>query len=125
MVEKTRPRKIIIFEDANGKEPFTKWLKSLRNTKARARIMQRLRMVERGNIGDVKSLGGNLFELRFFFGAGYRVYFGEHRRDLIVLLLGGDKSGQGRDIDKAQGFTKRCHQRVIRVLITSTQLWAL
>jgi len=104
MVDQTRPRNIIIFEDANGKEPFTKWLKSLRNTKARARIMQRLRMVERGNMGDVKSLGGNLFELRFFFGAGYRVYFGKHQRDSVVLLLGGDKSGQVRDIDKAQSY---------------------
>ena len=104
MVDQTRPRNIIIFEDANGKEPFTKWLKGLRDAKARARIMQRLRMVERGHFGDAKSLGGNLYELRFFFGSGYRVYFGDYRKDLVVLHLGGDKSGQNRDINKAQSY---------------------
>ena len=104
MAGRARPRKIIIFEDANRKEPFTKWLKSLNDTRSRSRILQRLRMVEQGHFGDVKSLGGGLFELRFFFGSGYRVYFGEDQTDLVILLLGGDKSGQNRDIEKARDY---------------------
>lgn len=104
MVSIARPRNIIIFEDASGNEPFTKWLKSLKDMKARSRIVQRLRMVEQGHFGDVKSLGGGLHELRFFFGSGYRVYFGDHKQNLIVLLLGGDKSGQSRDIIKARDY---------------------
>lgn len=104
MADKASPRQIIIFEDANGKEPFTKWLKSLKDMRSRARILQRLRMVEQSHFGDVKSLGGGLHELRFFFGSGYRVYFGEHKQDLVVLLLGGDKSGQDRDISKALDY---------------------
>jgi len=104
MANKARPRNIIIFEDGNGREPFTKWLRGLKDRKARARILQRLRLVEQGHYGDVKSLGGGLFELRFFFGSGYRVYFGEHQRNIIVLLLGGDKSGQAREIPKARDY---------------------
>lgn len=104
MAEKARPRNIIIFEDGNGREPFTKWLKSLKDRKARSRILQRLRLVEQGHFGDVKSLGGGMYELRFFFGSGYRVYFADHRQNIVVLLLGGDKSGQSRDITKAREY---------------------
>ena len=104
MANEARPRNIIIFEDGSGNEPFTKWLKSLKNMKARSRIVQRLRMVEQGHFGDVKSLGGGMYELRFFFGSGYRVYFGDQKQNLIVLLLGGDKSSQSRDVIKARDY---------------------
>jgi len=104
MANKARPRNIIIFEDGNGREPFTKWLRGLKDRKARSRILQRLRLVEQGHFGDMKSLGGGLHEFRFFFGSGYRVYFGDHRQNIVVLLLGGDKSSQTRDINKARDY---------------------
>ena len=58
------------------------------------------------NFGDVKALGADLYELRLFFGPGYRVYFGEHRGRLILILHGGDKSSQTRDIKKARDYWK-------------------
>ena len=82
---------IIVYQAPDGKEPFIGFLDSIKNFKDRARIMSRLDRVENGNFGDSKSLGGGLFELRFFFGPGYRVYFGLKGNQLVILLCGGDK----------------------------------
>jgi putative addiction module killer protein len=60
--------------------------------------------LSQGQFGDVKALGADLYELRLFFGPGYRVYFGEHRGRVILILHGGDKSSQKRDINKAREF---------------------
>ncbi len=97
---------VIIYRDARGKEPFNDWLKSLRDPRTRRRILQRLWRLESGNFGDCKPVGGGVSELRFFFGPGYRVYFGEDGDTIVVLLCGGDKSSQRRDIRKAQAFWK-------------------
>lgn len=101
-----KPRKIVFFKDQSGHEPFTNWLQSLKDTKAQSRIVRRLRLVERGHFGDFKAVGGGVYELRYFFGAGYRVYFGNSGADIVIILHGGDKSSQGRDIKKAQGYWK-------------------
>jgi putative addiction module killer protein len=82
-------------------EPFDQWLKNLRDKQGRARILDRIKRVAAGNIGDCKSVGGGVSELRLAFGPGYRVYFIMHDKTLIVLLCGGDKSTQSRDIRKA------------------------
>lgn len=85
---------------------FSRWFKNLRDLKARAAIALRLRHVAAGHLGDFKSVGGGVFELRWHLGPGYRVYFC-HRGDRIVLLLaGGDKSTQTRDIGRAQQLAK-------------------
>lgn len=85
---------------------FSRWLKNLRDLQARAAVALRLRQVAAGHLGDVKSVGGGVFELRWQLGPGYRVYFC-HRGDRIVLLLaGGDKSTQARDIMRAQKLVK-------------------
>ena len=101
---KAKPRKILLYKERSGKEPFTEWHKSLRDTQAKGRILRRLRMLEQGHRGDYKALGAGLFELRFFFGSGYRVYYGEDGVDIIIILCGGDKASQRRDIDKAQSY---------------------
>ena len=95
---------IIVYSDKTGKEPFTKWLNSLKNARIRRRILARLRRIEQGNYGDCKHLQSGVFELRLFFGPGYRIYFGEDGNTLVVLLCGGDKSNQHKDIQKAIKF---------------------
>jgi putative addiction module killer protein len=65
-----------------------------------------LEYVAQGNYGDYKSVGEGVYELRFFFGKGYRVYFGEDGDTIVVLLQGGDKSSQSKDITKARAYWK-------------------
>ncbi len=81
---------------------FDKWLAKLKDPKGKARIIARIRSAEHGNLGDVKSVGGGISEMRIHFGPGYRVYFTQRGRFLILLLIGGDKSTQERDIKKAK-----------------------
>ena len=83
-------------------EVFEHWLKALRDHRARASILSRLRRMEEGNFGDHRSVGGNVSELRVNAGQGYRVYYTIRRNTVAVLLCGGDKSGQRRDIQRAR-----------------------
>jgi putative addiction module killer protein len=85
---------------------FDDWLRDLGDTKATARILARLESVKLGNLGDVKSVGDGVRELRVHFGPGYRVYFAQRGRVLLLLLCGGDKSTQARDIARAQRILK-------------------
>lgn len=88
-------------------EEFDAWLKKLRDPKGKARILARLRSAEFGNIGDVKFVGDGVNEMRIHVGPGYRVYFIRRGTQLILLLLGGDKSSQHRDIVKAKALAAR------------------
>ncbi len=99
-------KQVIVYQDAAGNEPFSKWLKSLKDPVTRRRILKRLYRVESGNYGDYKNLGDGVNELRFFFGAGYRVYFGEDGDTIVILLCGGDKDSQRKDIEKAKVYWK-------------------
>lgn len=99
-----KPKKVFIYE-ANGKEPYSTWLKSL-PVSVRARIMARIARVEIGNLGDCISVGDGVFELKFHFGPGYRVYFGEMDDTIIILLNGGAKKFQKKDIKKAKEYWK-------------------
>jgi putative addiction module killer protein len=103
--------RLLIYKTPAGNEPLTQWLGKLRDREGQVRIRQRLRRLEAGQMGDCKALGGGLYELRFFFGAGYRVYFGKDGERMILLLLGGDKSGQARDISKAKDYWKEYLER--------------
>ena len=87
---------------ANGKAPFSQWLSSLHDRKTRVRILMRLNRVRLGNFGDCKSIGEGLFELRMTFGPGYRVYFARAGKEIILLLGGGDKNTQSKDIENAK-----------------------
>lgn len=106
MAETARRREVLFYQDANGKEPFTDWLENLRDIKARRRILKRLRLVEQGHFGDCKAVGGGVTELRFFFGSGYRVYLGEAAGEIVLLLTGGDKASQNKDIKRAKAYWK-------------------
>ena len=81
---------------------FDRWLKKLRDPRARARVEMRIRRLGRGNPGDVQPIGNGLSEMRFDYGPGYRVYYMQQRSVLVVLLCGGDKSTQQNDIKKAK-----------------------
>lgn len=83
-------------------EIFANWLDGLRDLRARARVQARIGRLEHGNAGDVKPVGEGVSELRIDYGPGYRVYFIRQKRELIVLLAGGDKSTQSADIKTAQ-----------------------
>lgn len=83
-------------------ETFAKWFGGLRDAVARKRIAQRIVLLEGGHFGDVKSVGDKVAELRIDHGPGYRVYFTRRGETLILLLLGGDKGSQQRDIAKAK-----------------------
>ena len=100
----THPREIETYRTKNGREPFTEWFNTIRDTRAQTRIRGRLDRLEKGNFGDCASVGEGVFELRFHFGPGYRIYFGEMDRTIVLLLCGGDKSTQTRDIQRAKGY---------------------
>ena len=91
-----------IYADDKGREPFTDWLQGIRDPIHRRRILARLRRLETGNSGDSKSVGEQVFELRLHFGPGYRIYYARHADVIIVILLGGTKSTQRSDIDRAR-----------------------
>ncbi|MBL9156448.1 MAG: type II toxin-antitoxin system RelE/ParE family toxin [Verrucomicrobiales bacterium] len=83
-------------------EIFAKWLDELSDLRGRARILARIERLRGGNFGDWKSLGDGVGELRVDAGPGYRVYFTRVGSEIVVLLAGGDKSSQARDIRKAK-----------------------
>ena len=84
-------------------EEFARWLKRLRDKEAKARIIRRIDRVKHfGNFGDAESVGGGVYEMKIDYGPGYRLYYAHRNTELILLLLGGDKSTQNRDIAKAK-----------------------
>ena len=92
MAEAATPKQVLVYADAQGKEPFTLWLHALRDRVGRQRILARVTRLAHGNYGDHAPVGEGVSELRlFFFGPGYRVYVGEHGATVVVLLSGGEK----------------------------------
>ncbi len=85
---------------------FEKWINGIKDNVTRIRLERRLDKVERGNFGDVKSIGDEVWEMREFFGAGWRMYYIQHGDVVIVMLGGGDKSTQQSDIAKAIALSK-------------------
>ena len=94
----------------NGLVPFDEWFDSLRDWKMQAAVDARLARVRAGNFGDSKSVGGGVFELRIALGPGLRIYYGLHDRQIVVLLGGGDKRTQPRDINRAQQLWQQYRQ---------------
>jgi len=106
MAQEARERTVIRYCDEDGVEPYTTWFEGLRDKKTRLRIATRVSRMNSGNFGDFKSLKGGVFELRIPFGSGYRVYFAEDGNTVVLLLCGGDKSSQDKDIEKAKAYWK-------------------
>ena len=97
---------VLLYEDEYGNKPYSEWFTSLKDVTGKKRIGARIRRLEAGLYGDCEPVGEGVSELRMFFGPGYRVYFGEEAGNIVILLLGGDKSTQTQDIQTAQGYWK-------------------
>lgn len=87
-------------------QPFTVWFSGLRDKHAKARIQARIDRMALGNLGDIVPVGEGVSELRIHYGPGYRVYFIQRGRELVILLGGGDKSTQRRDIKAALALAR-------------------
>lgn len=107
----TTPRELRIYRTADGRFPFSEWLASLQDVKTRARIRVRLDRVGLGNFGDCHGVGEGVQELRIDYGPGYRVYFGQPGSTIVLLLCGGEKSTQTKDIDLAKYYWNKCRRR--------------
>lgn len=95
----------------DGKNPMSEWISSLCDLRAKEFIQARLNQAKQGNLGDYKSIGGGVWELRVFYGPGYRVYFSKVTKNQSLLLCGGDKSSQVQDIVKAKQYWQDYKQR--------------
>ena len=90
---------------------FDAWLSALADRKGKARILARVRSAELGNFGDPESVGEGVSEMRVHFGPGYRVYFTRSERTVFLLLVGGDKSTQQKDIARAKDMARRIGEK--------------
>jgi putative addiction module killer protein len=108
-----QPLKILVtYETASGKRPFEEWLSGLKSDHTKLRIQKRVSRLEVGDAGDSKNIGEGLKELRLHFGSGYRVYYAEMGMLIIMLLCGGNKSSQRRDIVKAKTYLNDLKNRM-------------
>lgn len=105
------PRELRLYETATGACPFEDWLEALRDARGRAQIQVRLDRLEQGNLGDCRPVGDGVKELRIDFGPGYGVYFAEDGPRIVLLLAGGDKSTQNKDIKAAKKYWKEFQGR--------------
>ncbi len=96
-------KKLIDYQTPDKECPFRRWLNDL-DISIRVRIEARLKRVALGSLGDVKSVGEGVSELRMTFGSGFRIYFGQQGNEVIILLCGGDKSSQSDDIKTAKTY---------------------
>jgi putative addiction module killer protein len=88
-------------------ETYAAWFAGLRDTRAKARIVTRIRRLSLGNPGDVEPAGDGVSEMRIDYGPGYRIYYVQRGRESVILLAGGDKSTQRRDIATARELARR------------------
>ena len=99
------------YQDIEGRKPYAEWLDSVTDNKTKARIVVRVNRMAAGNFGDCKPLRDGVQELKLDIGPGYRVYLSRQGPILVLLLCGGDKSDQSRDIERAIGYLKDWKQR--------------
>ena len=83
-------------------EEFDTWLKALRDARAKAKIISRIERLADGNPGDVKPVGNGIIEMRIHYGPGYRVYYCQQGETIVIILCGGDKDSQAKDIETAK-----------------------
>lgn len=102
---------IEIYETANGKRPLEEWIEDLGEWHTQAKIWTRIDRLKMGNFGDCKTLQDGVCELRIHYGPGIRIYYGKIGTKLILLLCGGDKGSQEKDIAKAKGYFKEFQEK--------------
>ena len=100
------PKEIRPYSTLGGKIPFKEWMAKIKDRRTRQIILSRLTSLRSGHYGNCRHLGEGMLELKIHFGPGYRVYFIEVKNTIIVLLLGGDKSSQSKDIELARNYSK-------------------
>jgi putative addiction module killer protein len=101
----------VTYQDSNGNKPYADWLGGLTHKQAKARILVRVNRMAAGNFGDCKPLRDGVQELRVDVGPGYRVYLSRQGPVMVLLLCGGDKGDQSRDIERAIAYLKDWKQR--------------
>ncbi|HQW57373.1 MAG TPA: type II toxin-antitoxin system RelE/ParE family toxin [Gammaproteobacteria bacterium] len=106
----TRLKQIKLYATKGGQKPFVEWIESL-DSVVRYRVKERLDRISLGNMGDHKYLSDGISELRLDFGCGYRIYFAEEGKTVILLLSGGNKSSQKKDIKRAIDYWKDYQSR--------------
>jgi putative addiction module killer protein len=106
-------KEIRLYRTSSNKEPFEDWLDNIKDKTIKARIRRRIDRLSAGYEGDCKSVGKGVYELRLMFGAGYRIYYGKFGETIIILLLGGDKGTQLRDIKKAQAYWHKLQEKLL------------
>jgi putative addiction module killer protein len=97
-------KEIRFFNKPNGQCPFIEWVEKLKDRKVAAMVKARLERVVLGNYGDHRSVGDEIYELRIHMNPGYRVYFAELGKNMVLILLGGNKPSQKRDLAKAKKY---------------------
>jgi putative addiction module killer protein len=127
------PVAVAIYATVDGRKPFQEWVESLKNYEAKARVFVRLGRVRLGNPGDCKPVGDGVSELRVKTGPGYRVYFGQDGRTVVVLLCGGAKATQRKDIAESEEILARlqeqetcreaCYLTIISSSLSRTAAW--
>ncbi len=105
------PKELLAYRTREGRTPFNEWLDELDDQNIVARVLARLARVRRGNLGDCKSVGEGVSELRVDYGPGYRVYFAQKGQVLVILLCAGDKRTQEKDIQRAKQYWHDYKQR--------------
>ncbi len=95
------PIEVIHYTTEGGDDPYQKWIDNLKDAKARARVLVRINRMAQGNYGDCKPIESGVWELRIDWGPGYRVYYAESGKEIVILLAGGSKKSQQPDIDAA------------------------
>ncbi len=101
-----KPITLEYYKAITGKSPFTQWFQKLRDSQAKARILTRLDRVKEGNLGDCEPVGEGVIELKIDYGPGYRIYCLKDGDSMIILICGGTKKGQQKDIEKAKQYAK-------------------
>ncbi len=101
-----RKQEVLEYLNPEGKSTFQYWLMCLKDVRGRAVVRRKINQLRLGYLLDVRTLRDDLFEIRIFFGPGYRIYFGRLNKKTIILLWGGDKGSQKRDVEKAKKYWK-------------------
>src|SRR4051812_21594382 len=97
-------KEVRLYVTEAGHSPFEDWFDHLRDGLAQHRILARIARLRTGNAGDFKNLGSGIFEMRIDYGPGYRIYYGQQGSEIVILLIGGDKRTQTKDIENATRY---------------------
>lgn len=111
MIKEAQEREVEYYETKNGQQPFRDWLLNLKDKEGRQKIKARIARVSLGNLGHCEPVGKGVMELKINFGPGYRVYFGQVGQTLVLLLNGGDKNSQQKDIQQALNYWEDYRRR--------------